>query len=224
MKNIFTLSFLILFIGACQQDTGEGTTNQQDTNSNPAPEATTTSTRTPSQINQETDFVLEYNVGIINGSKAPDSVKVAGNGRYFDYGVVEVRTQGHTSLSGEQIEFRPKGKEEWVSVSDEDYLFFLGFDHQKHLIIDKGSSVINRDIRLFDIQTGNFVYYTKYNNTLVRDGWLYVLRFVSPQKVEQLPECDTSEGVRTIGYEEVVAIDLNTFQEVKTGQVFCVYK
>lgn len=223
MKNIFILSLLFLFIGACQQESSQQTEKSPNT-INEASEATTPKSRIPDQINQETDFVLEYNVGIINGSKAPDSVKVAGNGRYFDFGVVEVRTQGHAALSGEQIEFRPKGKEEWVSVSDEDYLFFLGFDHQKHLIIDKGSSIINRDIRLFDIQTGNFAYYTKYNNTLVRDGWLYVLRFVSPQKVEQLPECDTSEGVRTLGYEEVVAIDLNTFQEVKTGQVFCVYK
>ncbi|MCG8328278.1 MAG: hypothetical protein MI974_11365 [Chitinophagales bacterium] len=219
LNSLFLIPLLLL-LGACNsepnvtQNTEPTVTNQNTDDHQPS------SAEVPDLIDPETDFILEYNVGIINGTQSPDSVKIAGNGRYFDYGSVEVRTQGHSALSGENIQYRPKGMEEWIDVSQENHLFFLGYDAQKHLIIDKGSSIINRDIRLFDIQNGNFSYYTKYNNVLLKNGWLYVLRFVNPDKIDNLPTCEED----AVGYEEVVAIHLNNYQEAKTNQVFCVYK
>jgi len=150
-------------------------------------------------------------------------VKIQGNGRYFDYGDVEIRTQGTANLSGEIIQYRAKGMNEWLPVADEDHLFFLGYDGQKHLIIDKGSTKINREIRLFDLQNGSFNYRSKYNNTLVKGNYLYLLRFVDANQINQIPECDTSQA-EVMGYEEVLAISLGNYQESRTGQVFCVYK
>ena len=45
-----------------------------------------------------------------------------------------------------------------------------------------------------------------------------------PNKISQLPQCDTTGNNRVLGYEEVIAIGLDDHQETKTGQVFCVYK
>jgi hypothetical protein len=223
--NSFIFLLISVLIAACQPEKKTDSPTEANTPSVPSsPTAPVQpSNNNISPIDHETDFILEYNVGIINGSQAPDSVKVQGNGRYFDFGAVEVRTQGTATLSGEVIQYRPKGVEEWLLVAQEDHLFFLGYDGQRHLIIDKGSTTINRDIRLFDIQNGSFTYRSKYNNTLVKDGSLYLLRFVDASKISNLPNCDTTSA-QVRGYEEVIAVSLSNYQEAKTGQVFCVYK
>ena len=108
--NFIKLTAILFLAGSCQVS---GPENNQDNNtSTPAPE-TNTQTGQAAPINPDTDFILEYDVGIINGSQAPDSVEIIGNGRYFDFGPVEVQTQGHASLSGEDIRYRIKGQEEW---------------------------------------------------------------------------------------------------------------
>jgi hypothetical protein len=218
--NLPLLVIVLLGVMSCQ--------NQEKPAANQtkaaAPATSTPVNQTPPPIDPSVDLIFEYNWGIINGTQAPDSVKVVGNSRYFDYGVVEVQTKGHYSLSGEHIEFKLKGQDEWQAVADENHLFFLGFDGKKHLVIDRGTTKINRDLRLFNIQNSSFSYQTKYNNSLIKNGLLYVLRFTDPSTIAQLPECDESDGAQVIGYEEVVGIDLNSFLEAKTGQVFCVYR
>ena len=221
MNTNYLLFLIGLFsIMSCQNQEQPAATQAKTS----TPETSAPISATPPPIDPSVDLAFEYNWGIINGTQAPDSVKIVGNSRYFDYGVVEVQTKGHSSLSGEHIEFKHKGQSDWQVVSDENHLFFLGFDKKKHFIIDRGTTKINRDLRLFDIQNSSFSYQTKYNNSLIKNGWLYILRFTDPSKVAQLPQCDESGGARVIGYEEVVAVDLNTFLESKTGQVFCVYK
>lgn len=178
-----------------------------------------------SPINPETDFVITRKMGIINGADEPDSVSIVRNSRYFEIGTLKIQTRGHDNLSGEVIQYRLPGQSGWQEVNPDDHQFFIGSANQRYLVIDNGTSVINRNIRLFDVQTGGFVYSTRYNNALIKDNRLYILRFVDPQTLDSLPECDQSAGAPPVkGYEEVVAIQLGDFSEAKTNQVFCVYQ
>lgn len=179
----------------------------------------------PAPVDPEKDFILKYDYGIINGSQAPEEVNVDGNSRHFDFGELEVQTEGHASLSGETIRYRRSGDTEWRQIPDEDFIFFIGYDGRQHLIIDQGTGPDNREARLFDIKAGKTAYSGRYNNILIREGWLYMLRYADPARLPALPDCSRRQiPPDQLAYEEPIAVNLSTFAEQKTGQVFCVYR
>ncbi|HMQ48487.1 MAG TPA: hypothetical protein PKA00_13765 [Saprospiraceae bacterium] len=174
----------------------------------------------PEYLDRKKDFESLFPYGIINGSQAPDSVSITENQRFFRFGKLEVWMEGYASLSGETIKYKTSTQKEWQTVEDEPFLYFLGYDGDRYLVLDQGEKNYNRELRLYDFSKKKAVFYSRYNNSIIKKDWLYLLRLAESGSLDTLPECP-AQPHETVSYEEVVALHLSDLKMVKTGQVFC---
>lgn len=174
----------------------------------------------PERLNREKDFESHYPYGIINGSQSPDSVSITENQRFFRFGSLEIWMEGYASLSGEKIKYKTSTQSEWQSIEDEPFLYFLGYDGGRYFVLDQGEKIHDRELRLYDYSNNKAVFYSRYNNSIIKKDWLYLLRLAESSSLDTLPECP-AQPHKTLSYEEVVALHLPDLKLVKTGQVFC---
>ncbi len=223
--RFLTLILALATITACEPESKSAQTSPPAAAGQPATAETTGNTTAEApDIDLESDFVIKNNYGVIRGSKMPDDFNLNGSSRYFNFGDLEVRTEPQPGLTGEKIYYRQMGAKQWQNVPEEDYIFFIGFDGTQNLIIDRGTGPVNRNIRLFNVYDGQLKYMGQYNDSTIKNGFLYAVRFEDEHKLDTLPDCNTSPaGKEFIGYQKVVAVRLNDYQETTTGQVACAY-